>query len=95
MIEFSKWAENHNINSLRSQVASDRSDLGVVGFEGLQDIVDALKLVARSNPTVARGLVSGLAGKLTVLIRDEDPALSQRLRAGAGRFVAASSKLGE
>lgn len=99
MIKFSEWMESqaHSVNSVRNQVATDRGDLGTAGFEGLQDIVDALKVVARTNPTNARSLVSGMAGKLSTMLPNDEQNqdLLKRLRSGASRFVSASAKLGQ
>lgn len=91
MIEFSKWIENHNVNTVRGQVVSDRGELGVAGFEGLQDILDALKVVARLPG--GRAAISGMAGRLTTMLPDGHEDLKGRLRTGASKFVGASSKL--
>lgn len=99
MMEFSRWMENrvHSVNAVRNQVATDRDDLGTAGFEGLQDIVDALKVVARTNPTNARALLSGMAGKLSAMLPNDEQNqdLLKRLRSGASRFVSASAKIGQ
>lgn len=93
MIEFSKWMENHNVNAVRGQVVADRSNLGIAGFEGLQDIVDALKVVARLPG--GRAAISGIAGRLTTMLPEGQEDLKARLRTGASKFLGASSKLGQ
>lgn len=93
MIEFSKWAESHNLNSVKNQLVFDRKELGMLGFDGLQDIIEALKIVSKNNPTIARSLISGLAGKLTVLIGEAEPELARRLRQSGSKFAMASSKI--
>lgn len=94
MIEFSKWMENqlHSVNTVRNQVSADRGDLGTAGFEGLQDIVDAIKVVARTPG--GRAAISGIAGKLTTMLPDDQEDLKNRLRAGASKFVGVSARLG-
>lgn len=94
MKKFSDWVENHAMAAVKGQVSSDRSDLGASGFEGLQDLMDALKLVAKSNPQVAKSMMAGLAGKLAMLTSEVNPELAGRLRAGATKFVGASARLG-
>ncbi len=93
MIKFSKWAETYNLNLAKNQLVSDRKELGMLGFDGLQDIIEALKIVSKNNPTIARSLLTGLAGKLTVLIGDAEPELARRLRQSGSKFVGASSKI--
>lgn len=91
MIKFSTWMENHNMSAVRGQVATDRGELGS-GYEGLLDIFDALKIVAQlpgGGP-----VISGLAGKLTTMLPEEQKDLEARLRAGASKFVGKSKHLG-
>lgn len=94
MKKFSDWAESHAMATVKGQVSTDRADLGTSGFEGMQDIMDALKLVARSNPQVAKSMMAGLAGKLAMLTNEVNPELAGRLRSGATKFVGASARLG-
>jgi hypothetical protein len=94
MIKFSKWMESVSVNSVRGQVSMDRNELGTAGFDGMQDIINALRIVARQKPTIARSLISGLAGKLSVLVGEQDKKLAGRLRASSGKFVSSSANLG-
>lgn len=92
MIKFSKWMETHNMSAVRSQVTTDKGELGSAGFEGLQDIVDALKVVARLPGGLS--VISGLAGKLTTMLPEDQKDLKDKLRAGASKFVSSSKHLG-
>jgi len=91
---FNKWLENRNISSVKNQVAIDRKNLGVVGFEGLKNIEDGLKamMTIPGKESIARSLISGMAGKIAIAIDKTHPELAAKLRPGAQKFVAASIK---
>lgn len=94
MIKFNDWLENRNISSVKNQVAVDRKNLGAVGFEGLKNIEDGLKamMTVPGKESIARGLISGMAGKIALAIDKTHPELASKLRPGAQKFVASSIK---
>lgn len=92
MKKFKEWVESHNVQQATATLKTDRSDLGSQGFEGLQDMADALKIVA--GMPKGSSAMSSIVSRLSALVSQRDPDLAQRLRSTAQKFVHASRQLG-
>ena len=93
MIHFSEWAETYSVAGARGQLATDRSDMGAVGWEGFQQIVDAMKL-SMQNPEThrqAKTIVKAFANKLSYMIASVDPNLAKKMSSGVSNFSASTA----
>lgn len=90
MAENGIQSENRNMQDVLGTVRSDRKELGTVGFEGLQDVMDALKLAAQKHPSQAGAMLRRLAD----LIAGEDEELSKSVKTASQRFIGIEKKIG-
>lgn len=81
--------EIHSVQDTMGGVRSDRKELGLQGFEGLQDVIDALKLAARNNASSVGSMLS----RLSMLIRQDDEELAKRVKITGQRFLGAERSL--
>lgn len=81
--------EIHSVQDTIGGVRDDRKELGAQGFEGLQDVMDALKLAARSNSSV----VGSMINRLAALIKDEDEKLYKKIKMTGQKFLGAEHGL--
>lgn len=91
-MKFSEWMETYTVQNAVGNVRNDRKDLGSDGFEGLQDAVEALKLVAR-DPKSSSSL-NGVFGKLSALVSRQNPDLAAKLATNARKFISAAKHAG-
>jgi hypothetical protein len=82
--------EVHSVQDAMSGIRDDRRELGVQAFEGEQDIMDAIRLVAKNNDSSLGGMMTRLA----MVVGKYDKELSQRLKSTSRRFLGAEKKMG-
>lgn len=82
--------EIHSVQDTMSGVRNDRKELGPQGFEGLQDVMDALKLAARNNASS----VGSMLNRLSMLVRSEDEELAKRVKVTGQRFLGVERSIG-
>lgn len=81
--------EIHSVQDTIGGVRDDRKELGAQGFEGLQDVMDALKLAARSNASS----VGSMLNRLSMIVRQEDEELAKRVKITGQKFLGAERSL--
>jgi hypothetical protein len=81
--------ELHSVQDAMGGVRGDRKELGSQGFEGLQDVIDALKVAARSHSSS----VGSMLNRLSMLVRQEDEELANRVKITGQKFLGAERSL--
>ena len=90
MIKFSVWLED--FQAAVGDMRSARGDLGSQGFEGMQDALKAMQLIAQ-NPRYYSAMI-GIFNKLSAMVSQIDPQLATSLKTSGQKFLNAERSAG-
>lgn len=85
MKTFRQWRENFSASNVAAGARSDQGDYGANAAAGLQDTVDALRLLAQKNPQAYAFLIS----KIKAEVQKIDPSAASSVGIGGRRYGAA------
>lgn len=91
MKTFLQWRENFSAANVAKGAKGDQREYGNVAAEGLQDIVDALRLLATKNPQSYNFLVS----KIRAEVQKVDPSAASSVGLGGRRYGAAARQVAD
>lgn len=89
IIEESKLNENTTLQQGVNSLKTDKSEYGQMAWQGLQNIYDALKSLANTNPQKLMTIVQ----KIKVELQQSDPDLAKKLSSGAGNLISKSKQI--
>lgn len=82
MRTFLQWRENFSATAVGAAARGDQRSYGNVAAEGLQDVVDALRMLAEKNPQSYNFLVS----KIRAEVQKVDPSAASSVAVGGRRY---------
>lgn len=91
MKTYLQWRENFSAAGVAADAKGDQRSYGNIAAEGLQDVVDALRLLASKNPQSYNFLVA----KIRAEVQKVDPSSASSVGMGGRRFGAAAAKSAE
>jgi hypothetical protein len=88
MNTFRQWRENFSAGAVGMAARGDQSNYGNVAAEGLQDVVNALRMIAEKNPQSYNFIVS----KIRAEVQKIDPSAASSVATGGRRYGSAANQ---
>lgn len=90
MITYIKWLESFSAAGVARDARGDKDRYGNLAAEGLQDVVDALRLLAEENPQAYNFIVAKIRGEVQKI----NPSLGNSVGVAGRRYGSAVAKSG-